>query len=249
MQRAARTAIERRPFAWRCFSLKQHRGTNVATQDSAHPWPSRSYPISIGALLSYLPPSPRILIADRDVTVTRRLAAILEAADFAVETASNAWIASQVAKFLPDAVLINPRFGQFDSGLEAVRALRRTRFAGNVLYLLLTDAKDAEFLVGACNADGAISPHSNSATFTRELRAYLARLGKDGLTPAHAMPAARPATAVQLDPGDTARESPRQSPTGTVVRPARSFPRETPSRPYRERESVPPRVRQSRSAA
>jgi diguanylate cyclase (GGDEF)-like protein len=115
---------------------------------------------------------PRVLLVDDDELVLERLASLIKAAGFEVETAADGTTALQVlqSRFAP-IVIADRRMPLLD-GLALCRAIRQRQWPGYVYIVLLT-AQDAEedILAGLeAGADDYLGKKASSAQLLARLR-------------------------------------------------------------------------------
>jgi two-component system, cell cycle response regulator len=116
--------------------------------------------------------TPRVLLVDDDELILERLAALIRAAGFEVETAGNGTTALQAlqSRFAP-IVIADRRMPVMD-GLALCQAIRHRLWPGYVYILLLT-AQDAEedILAGLeAGADDYLGKRASSAQLLARLR-------------------------------------------------------------------------------
>jgi two-component system, cell cycle response regulator len=116
--------------------------------------------------------TPRVLLVDDDELVLERLASLIKAAGFEVETAADGTTALELlqSRFAP-VVIADLRMPTLD-GLALCRAIRQKQWPGYVYILLLT-AQDAEedILAGLeAGADDYLGKRASSAQLLARLR-------------------------------------------------------------------------------
>lgn len=116
--------------------------------------------------------TPRVLLVDDDELVLERLASLIRAAGFEVETAADGTTALEVLRSRFAPIVIADRRMPILDGLALCRAIRQKQWPGYVYILLLT-AQDAEedILAGLeAGADDYLGKKASSAQLLARLR-------------------------------------------------------------------------------
>jgi len=118
----------------------------------------------------------RVLIVDDSLTTLVHYAAILEDAGFEVETCDNVWIASVVAKFRPDVLVMDVNLGTIAKGDIAVKALANRPFMQGVKVLLHSSLKtlELEWIAEECGAHGFVGKNEDGEALLRAIAEVIA---------------------------------------------------------------------------
>jgi CheY-like chemotaxis protein len=118
----------------------------------------------------------RVLIVDDSLTTLVHYAAILEDAGFEVETCDNVWIASVVAQFRPDVLVMDVNLGTIAKGDVAVKTLANRPFMRGVKVLLHSSlrADELEWIAAECGAHGFVRKSEDGEALLRAIAEVIA---------------------------------------------------------------------------
>jgi len=118
----------------------------------------------------------RVLIVDDSLTTLVHYAAVLEDAGFEVETCDNVWIASVVAQFRPDVLVMDVNLGTIAKGDIAVKALANQPFMQGVKVLLHSSLRtlELEWIAEECGAHGFVSKSEDGEALLRAIAEVIA---------------------------------------------------------------------------
>jgi len=113
----------------------------------------------------------RVLVVDDSPSVLAFAASTLQRAGCEVLTSADIWIASTIAEFHPDIVLIDVNLSGGCTGPTVVRALKKRSLSRSVRYVLYSTASRAELddLAASCDADGCLHKDGDPVALVREI--------------------------------------------------------------------------------